>query len=223
MATAETASIPWRARLGALTERDFRLLFSATTITTIGDRVAGIALAFAVLDLGSATDLGIVLGVRQAVMAAVLVFGAVLSDRVPRQLVLVGASTVQGVAQALTAALVLTGGASIGLLVAFQALYGIGSGFVLPAETGLVPRHVHADHLSSVTPFFTSMFLHGGWMHLLGNMLYIHIFGDNVEDRLGHLRFLLFYVLAGAAAGITHVALSPASNLPPVGASGASR
>jgi len=88
-----------------------------------------------------------VLGVRQAVMAAVLVFGAVLSDRVPRQLVLVGASTVQGVAQALTAGLVLTGGASIGLLVAFQALYGIGSGFVFPAEIGLVPQTVSNDRL----------------------------------------------------------------------------
>src|SRR5205823_9833782 len=70
-------------------------------------------------------------------------------------------------------------------------------------------------------PLFTSMSWHGGWLHLIGNMLYLWIFGDNVEDRLGHLRFLLFYLLAGAAAGITHVALSPASNLPTVGASGA--
>ena len=65
------------------------------------------------------------------------------------------------------------------------------------------------------------MFWHGGWLHLISNMLYLWIFGDNVEDRLGHLRFLLFYVAAGAAAGLTHVALSPASALPTVGASGA--
>ena len=102
MTTAETTSIAWRARLGALTERDYRLLFSATTITTIGDRLAGIALAFAILDIGSATDLGIVLGVRQAVEASVLVFGGVLSDRLPRNLVLVGASSVQGVANIVT-------------------------------------------------------------------------------------------------------------------------
>ena len=106
--TGVETSIPWRSRLGALTERDYRLLFSATTITTIGDRLAGIAFVFAVLDLGTVTDLGIVLGIRQAVEAAVLVFGGVLSDRLPRNLVLVGASTVQGVAQAFTAALVLT-------------------------------------------------------------------------------------------------------------------
>jgi membrane associated rhomboid family serine protease len=70
-------------------------------------------------------------------------------------------------------------------------------------------------------PLFTSMFWHGGWLHLISNMLYLWIFGDNVEDRLGHLRFLLFYVAAGAAAGLTHVALSPTSTLPTVGASGA--
>ena len=146
MTVVET-SIPWRARLGALTERDYRLLFSATTITTIGDRLAGIALAFAILDLGSVTDLGVVLGVRQAVEAAVLVFGGVLSDRLPRNLVLVGASTVQGVAQAFTAVLVLSGSASLGLLVALQALYGVGSGLVIPAEVGLVPQTVSAERL----------------------------------------------------------------------------
>lgn len=139
--------IPLRERVGALAERDYRLLFSATTITTVGDRLAGIALAFAVLDLGSATDLGFVLGVRQGVEALVLVFGGVLSDRIPRNLVLVGASLTQGVAQAATAAIVLTGSASIGVLIAFQALYGIGAGFVVPAEVGLVPQTVSAERL----------------------------------------------------------------------------
>ena len=70
-------------------------------------------------------------------------------------------------------------------------------------------------------PLFTSMFWHGGWGHLLGNMLYLWIFGDNVEDRLGHLRFLLFYVGCGLIAVLTQVALSPESTLPTVGASGA--
>ena len=70
-------------------------------------------------------------------------------------------------------------------------------------------------------PLFTSMFWHGGWGHLLGNMLYLWIFGDNVEDRLGHGRFLLFYVGCGLIAALTQVALSPESTLPTVGASGA--
>jgi membrane associated rhomboid family serine protease len=91
---------------------------------------------------------------------------------------------------------------------------------------GLIPRRFvywpgnPLDPLR-ILPLFTSMFWHGGWLHLIGNMLYLWIFGDNVEDRLGHLRFLLFYVAAGAAAGITHVVLSPTSTLPTVGASGA--
>jgi MFS family permease len=136
-----------RQRLGALAERDFGLLFSATTITTVGDRLAAIALAFAILDFGSATDLGIVLASSQAVEAAVLVFGGVLSDRLPRNLILVGASLVQAVAQAATAAVILSGGTSIWLLVALQAVYGIGSGMVVPAEIGLVPQTVSADRL----------------------------------------------------------------------------
>ena len=67
----------------------------------------------------------------------------------------------------------------------------------------------------------TSMFLHGGWMHFLGNMLYLWIFGDNVEDRLGHVLFLCFYLFSGAAAALGQVAVNPASTVPMVGASGA--
>jgi membrane associated rhomboid family serine protease len=70
-------------------------------------------------------------------------------------------------------------------------------------------------------PLFTSMFWHGGWLHLIGNMLYLWVFGDRVEDRLGHVLFLLFYLVAGALAGLTQVALDPYSRLPTVGASGA--
>ncbi len=66
-----------------------------------------------------------------------------------------------------------------------------------------------------------SMFLHGGWLHFLGNMLYLWIFGDNVEDRLGHLRFLAFYLLCGWVAAYAHVWAEPASGLPAIGASGA--
>jgi MFS family permease len=132
---------------GALVERDFRLLFTATTITTIGDRLASIALAFAVLDVGSATDLGIVLGVRQAVNALVLVLGGVISDRLPRNRVLVGASLVQGAAQAATAALVLGGNASLLWLLVLQGFYGAGAGLVIPAEVGLLPQTVSPARL----------------------------------------------------------------------------
>ena len=136
-------------RLGPLAEREFRLLFGATTITTIGDRLGFIALAFAVLDLpgATATELGLVLAARQVVEALVLVGGGVLSDRLPRQYVLVGASLVQATAQALTAALVLSGDATVLLLVGLQALYGIGGGLIVPAEVGLVPQTVSPGRL----------------------------------------------------------------------------
>lgn len=67
----------------------------------------------------------------------------------------------------------------------------------------------------------SSMFMHGSWMHLIGNMVYLLIFGDQVEDRLGHIRFLLFYLAAGIAATIAHVSFNPTSVVPCVGASGA--
>jgi membrane associated rhomboid family serine protease len=67
----------------------------------------------------------------------------------------------------------------------------------------------------------TSMFLHGGWLHFLGNMLYLWIFGDNVEDRLGHVRYLLFYVFCGAVAALGQTAIQPYSTVPMIGASGA--
>ncbi len=72
-----------------------------------------------------------------------------------------------------------------------------------------------------VVPFFTSMFLHGGWMHVLGNMWFLYIFGDNVEDYLGHFKYLIFYLISGLIAMATQVAIYPHSNVPTVGASGA--
>src|SRR5215207_11429577 len=67
----------------------------------------------------------------------------------------------------------------------------------------------------------SSMFLHDGWMHFLGNMLYLWIFGDNVEDRLGHGRFVAFYLLCGTVASLAHVMSEPGSLIPTIGASGA--
>jgi membrane associated rhomboid family serine protease len=72
-----------------------------------------------------------------------------------------------------------------------------------------------------ILPFFTSMFLHGSWTHVLGNMWFLYIFGDNVEDYLGHFQYLIFYLLAGLIAMTTQVAIYLHSNVPTVGASGA--
>ncbi|MBF7082187.1 rhomboid family intramembrane serine protease [Desulfallas sp. Bu1-1] len=92
---------------------------------------------------------------------------------------------------------------------------------------GLIP----ADVLNTIftgaplTPvlinFITATFIHGGWVHVIGNMLFLWVFGDNVEDRLGHFKYLLFYLLAGIAGGVVHVITNPASTIPVVGASGA--
>jgi len=93
---------------------------------------------------------------------------------------------------------------------------------------GLVPaRFTHPDWAARVGfphtywPFFSTMFLHGGWLHIIGNMWVLWIFGDNVEDRMGPVRFLIFYLLCGLAAGVVHVLTNPGSRVPAVGASGA--
>ena len=70
-------------------------------------------------------------------------------------------------------------------------------------------------------PFLTSMFLHGGFLHILGNMWFLYIFGDNIEDRLGHIRYLIFYLFCGVAAGLIHLVTNWNSNIPTIGASGA--
>jgi membrane associated rhomboid family serine protease len=93
---------------------------------------------------------------------------------------------------------------------------------------GVVPREYSSGRdIAPLIPLpfwstlLTSMFLHGGWMHLGGNMLYLWIFGDNLNKAMGHVRFLLFYLVCGLAAGLAHIALNSASNVPTVGASGA--
>jgi membrane associated rhomboid family serine protease len=72
-----------------------------------------------------------------------------------------------------------------------------------------------------VTPFLTSMFLHGGWFHMISNMYFLYIFGDNVEDLMGHIRYFFMYILFGLAAAFTQVVLYPDSTIPTIGASGA--
>src|SRR6202521_3270189 len=83
------------------------------------------------------------------------------------------------------------------------------------AVWGVVPAMLNPATL------FTSMFLHGSWSHILGNMWYLWIFGDNVEDRVGHGRFIAFYLLCGIAAAFGQIAMEPNSTLPTIGASGA--
>ena len=97
----------------------------------------------------------------------------------------------------------------------------------LVASFGVVPARVSAvlggneTLLAGLLPVVTSMFLHGGWMHLIGNMWFLWIFGDNVEDELGHGVFLLFYLVCGAVAATAQILSDPASTIPMVGASGA--
>jgi len=85
-----------------------------------------------------------------------------------------------------------------------------------------VPAHIPFHTPSPVyLTLITSMFLHAGWLHIGGNMLFLYIFGDNVEDRMGHIPYLLFYLFCGVVAGITQVAVDPGSSIPSLGASGA--
>ncbi len=87
---------------------------------------------------------------------------------------------------------------------------------------GVIPARFLADlSPSQLWTLFTSMFLHGGWLHMLSNMWALYIFGDNIEDRLGPMRYLLLYLVCGAAATLLHVYLNQSSTLPVVGASGA--
>lgn len=92
---------------------------------------------------------------------------------------------------------------------------------MVPARMTLALQYGEEPLVGPALTLLTSMFLHGGWLHLVGNMWYLWIFGDNIEDRLGRARFLLFYLGAGVAAALLHYALNPGSRAPTVGASGA--
>jgi len=84
-----------------------------------------------------------------------------------------------------------------------------------------VPSRFMADPLGDAVTIFTSMFMHAGLVHIGGNMLYLWIFGDNVEDSMGHFKYLVFYLVGGLVASLTHLATNPGSPIPTVGASGA--
>lgn len=94
-----------------------------------------------------------------------------------------------------------------------------GEAFVL--KWAFIPSRFLSHPTAEFPTVFSSMFMHSGWAHLLGNMLYLWIFGDNVEDRFGKVKFLIFYLVAGVAATFAQLFFNPGSNLPNVGASGA--
>ena len=106
----------------------------------------------------------------------------------------------------------------LNVLVFFLELSG-GDPFI--ERWSVVPRRLTQNPGGDFITIFTSMFMHGGWLHLGGNMLYLWIFGDNVEDRFGHAKFLVFYFLCGIAATVAQVAVNAGSNIPNLGASGA--
>ena len=102
-----------------------------------------------------------------------------------------------------------------------EATYGTEGGDVEACNVGRDDAPRGFPDKNVYLALVTSMFLHGGLMHLAGNMLYLWIFGNNIEDHLGHVRYLLFYLVGGLAASATHVALVPDSTVPVIGASGA--
>jgi len=108
-------------------------------------------------------------------------------------------------------------------IIAFIIMWLAGSGQeALVYQFALIPANFLANiNAANITDIFTSMFMHGGLAHLAGNMLYLWIFGDNVEDRLGRFGYLVFYLVGGVVASLTHVLTNPGSQIPTVGASGA--
>jgi len=100
-----------------------------------------------------------------------------------------------------------------------------GTDIVGTARISVGDEVVGVPHFPGPVPIYltliTSMFMHGSWMHIIGNMLYLFIFGDQIEDLLGHFRFIVFYLVCGLTAGIAHIAVGPDSVVPSLGASGA--
>ncbi len=110
------------------------------------------------------------------------------------------------------------------ILIALNTLFffvELGGGDAFIMQWAFVPRRFLANPAADILTLFTSMFMHAGWVHLGGNMLYLWIFGDNVEDSFGHIKFIIFYLLCGLGATFAQLAFSVDSNIPNLGASGA--
>lgn len=109
-----------------------------------------------------------------------------------------------------------------GLVFTWQAVLPVGADRDFVFAYGLVPRRLMLAHdPAALITLFTSMFMHGGLMHVIGNLWFLRMFGDNVEDNMGPVRFSLFYLLCGLAAAAAQIAMAPTSGVPMVGASGA--
>ena len=110
------------------------------------------------------------------------------------------------------------------VLIALNILFFVlelGGGDAFIEKWAFVPTRFLADPVADFLTLFSSMFMHAGWVHLGGNMLYLWIFGDNVEDRFGHIKFVIFYLICGLVATFAQLLFSLGSNLPNLGASGA--
>src|ERR1700722_19796072 len=135
-------------KFGPLRSSQFRLLFAGRAISSLGDRLVPVALAFAVLDLtGSVTDLGIVFAAQTLPLVVFVLLGGVWADRLPRQYVMLASDGVRALAQGLTAVLLLSGSAHIWEIAALQALYGAAEAFFGPASVAVVPQTVGEGEL----------------------------------------------------------------------------
>lgn len=133
---------------GLLRKGPFRLLLAGRAISSLGDRLAPVALAFAVLELtGSVTDLGLVIAAQTIPLIALVLFGGVWADRLPRRLVMLASDAVRALAQAISAVLLLTGSARIWELILLQALYGAAEAFFGPASSTVVAETVSVGEL----------------------------------------------------------------------------
>jgi MFS family permease len=140
--------VPPPDSLGALRERQFRLVFSAQAVSVLGDNIVPVALAFAVLDLThSASDLGLVLAARTIPLVVFILVGGVWADRLPRQRLMVTSDLVHFMSQALMAALLVTGTATVLQLIVLQAVHGTATAFYRPASSGLIPQTVSRARL----------------------------------------------------------------------------
>jgi MFS family permease len=135
------------ARFGPLAEREFRLLWFGRSLSSIGDAIVPVAVSFAVLELGTASDLGIVLGAYMGARMLFVVAGGVWADRLPRRALMIAADAVRALVQAVIALAFFTDAIEIWHLALSSAIFGVASAFFGPASTGLVPEIVSANRL----------------------------------------------------------------------------
>ena len=143
-----------------LRERNFARYLAAVTVSTLGSGMATVALAFAVLEFGGATDLGIVLLAREIPLVILLLLGGVFADRIPRQRILVSSDLVKGAAQAVTAILLFSGTATVWNVALLQTMFGLAAAFSRPATTGLIKEAASDARLTFLDRALRSMGRH---------------------------------------------------------------